>query len=122
MVMSFPYNMVLSLTAAIVVSYLTTQQDETSLKHFYTTTNPWGWWKPVQKSVQQQNIFFKPNKDFWRDALNVLVGIVWQMTLIVMPIYFVIREYSSAMWLLLLCIVLIGILKFTWYDRMKKLE
>jgi solute:Na+ symporter, SSS family len=122
MVMSFPYNMALSLTAAILVSYLTRKQDEASLSNFYAKTNPWGFWKPVQQWVLKQNENFKPNKDFWRDALNVVLGIIWQMTLIVMPIYFVIRQYSSALWLLVLCLVITCILKFTWYDRVKKME
>ena len=122
LVMSFPFNMALSLTAAILVSFLTRKQDEASLATFYEKTNPWGWWKPVKKLVQQQNTAFVPNNDFWKDALNVVLGIVWQMTLIVMPIYFVIRQYASALWLLLLFVVISVILKFTWYNRVKKME
>jgi solute:Na+ symporter, SSS family len=121
-VMSFPYNMVLSLTAAIVVSYITKKQDQVSLANFYEKTNPWGWWKPVQHWVIKQNSLFIPNQNFLIDLVNVVLGIVWQMTLIVMPIYFVIREYSSAMWLLLLCVGSMVALKFTWYDRVKKME
>lgn len=122
MVMAFPYNMALSLAAAIGVSYFTKQQDETSLAHFYQTTNPWGWWKPVKQWVTKANSSFIPNTDFWRDALNVVLGIVWQMTLIVMPIYFVIRQYNRALWLLLLCLAITVVLKYTWYDKVKKME
>jgi solute:Na+ symporter, SSS family len=121
-VMSFPYNMALSLAAAMIVSYITKKQDEASLTAFAEKTNPWGFWKPVQQLISSKNKAFKPNNDFWLDALNVVLGIVWQMTLIVMPIYFVIRQYSSALWLLLLCLVLMAVMKFTWYDRMKKME
>jgi solute:Na+ symporter, SSS family len=121
-VMSFPYNMVLSLAAAILVSYFTKQQDETSLTSFYKKTNPWGWWKPVQQWAVKQNSLHKPNTDFWLDMVNVVLGIIWQMTLIVMPIYFVIRQYSSAIWLLVICLVITVVLKFTWYDRVKKME
>jgi solute:Na+ symporter, SSS family len=122
LVMSFPYNMALSLTAAIAVSYLTRKQDDASLVNFYAKTNPWGWWKPVQRLALQQDAGFVPNKNFLTDLLNVLLGIVWQMTMIVMPVYFVIREYSSALWLLLLFAVITVILKFTWYNRIKKLN
>jgi Na+/proline symporter len=121
-VMSFPYNMVLSLSAAILVSYFTKQQDESSLQYFYEKTNPWGFWKPVQQWVLRQNEKFVPNNSFTIDAFNVIIGIVWQMTLIVMPIYFVIRQYKSAMWLLFLFLIITAILKFTWYDRIKKLD
>jgi Na+/proline symporter len=122
MVMSFPYNMFLSLLAAIVVTLLTKKQDQASLARFYEQTNPWGFWRPVQKWVIATNSDFKPNRSIGIDAFNVLLGIVWQMTLIVMPIYFVIRQYSSALWLLLLFSVISVILKFTWYNRIKKLD
>jgi Na+/proline symporter len=121
-VMSFPYNMVLSLSAAILVSLSTKRQEEGSLANFYEKTNPWGWWKPVQQWVLRQNTAFIPNSDFWVDAFNVVLGIIWQMTLIVMPIYFVIRQFGSAFWLLLICIAITIILKFTWYDRIRKLD
>ncbi|MFM2139444.1 MAG: hypothetical protein RJA57_1751 [Bacteroidota bacterium] len=122
MVMSFPYNMALSLTAAVSVSYLTRRQDEGSLQRFYERTNPWGFWRPVREQVTALNPSFRPNRDFRIDLLNVVLGIVWQMTLIVMPIYFVIRQYRSAFALLTLCLLLTVILKFTWYDRIKKME
>ena len=122
LVMSFPYNMALSLTAAIVVSLITRKQDQASLAHFYEKTNPWGWWKPVKSWVMRQNNAFIPNRDFAKDAINVVLGIAWQMTLIVMPIYLVIRQYNSALWLLLLFAIISVILKFTWYDRIKKLD
>lgn len=122
LVMSFPYNMALSLTAAILVSLFTKKQDEASLLHFYEKTNPWGWWKPVKAWALKNNSSFIPNKNFWIDALNVVLGIIWQMTLIVMPIYLVIRQFSSALWLFLLFAIISVILKFTWYDRIKKLD
>jgi solute:Na+ symporter, SSS family len=122
LVMSFPYNMVLSLIAAIGVSYLTKKQDEGSLTAFYSRTNPWGFWKPVKAGAIRQDVKFKPNNNFLLDMLNVVLGIVWQMVLIVMPIYFVIKQYSSALVLLLIGIVITVVLKFTWYDRVKKLE
>jgi Na+/proline symporter len=121
-VMSFPYNMILSLAAAIIVSYITRRQDEASLANFYEKTNPWGFWKPVQRWVLKKQPSFIPNRDLWKDILNVILGIIWQMTLIVMPIYFVIRQYNSALILLGICLLISVILKFTWYDRIKKLD
>jgi solute:Na+ symporter, SSS family len=120
-VMSFPYNMALSLGAAITASYLTRRQDMDSLSGFYATTKPWGFWKPVQRWVTERQPDFAPNADFWRDLLNVALGIVWQMALIVTPIYVVIRQYGRAGWLLLLWVVISIVLKFTWYDRVKKI-
>jgi Na+/proline symporter len=119
LVMSFPFNMILSLAAAIGVSYFTRKQDMASLSAFYTRTNPWGFWKPVAAEVKKTDSSFLPNNNFWLDALNVALGIVFQMTLIVAPVYFVIREYGQAAKLAALAVVMAIILKFTWYNRIK---
>ncbi len=122
LVMSFPYNMALSLAAAIIVSTCSRRQDAASLQAFYTQTNPWGFWKPVQQAVQAVNKVFVPNRGFGRDMLNVLLGIVWQMTLIVMPVYVVIRQYNRALGLLAICAITTLLLKFTWYNNIKKMN
>jgi Na+/proline symporter len=117
-VMSFPINMAASLAAAIIVSYATKKQDETDLQHFYTTTNPWGFWKPVKALALKINPAFLPNKNFAVDTFNVLIGIVWQMSMIIMPVYIVIREYGSAlMWLGIWAVCGI-VLRFTWWKRL----
>ncbi len=119
LVMSFPYSLILSLLAAVGFSLLTKKQDDASLQHFCQSTNPWGFWKPIQQQVAQKDKSYKANKNFALDMFNVLIGIVWQMCLIVMPIYFVIRQYQKATFLLLLCIALSIVLKFTWYNKLK---
>jgi solute:Na+ symporter, SSS family len=117
-VMSFPINMAASLAAAIIVSYATKKQDETDLQHFYTTTNPWGFWKPVKALALKINPAFLPNKNFAVDTFNVLIGIEWQMSMIIMPVYIVIKEYSSAlMWLGIWAVCGI-VLRFTWWKRL----
>ena len=61
---------------------------------------------------------FEPNKAFKRDIVNVAVGILWQMTLIVIPVYLVIRELS-ALWISILLLVLTSMfLKKNWYDKL----
>ncbi|MCX8020746.1 MAG: Na+:solute symporter [Chitinophagaceae bacterium] len=122
LVMSFPYNLALSLSASVIVSLITRKQDDASLRHFYQKTLPWGWWKPVFMKLKNTMPDFQPNRNFGIDMFNVCLGIVWQMTLIVMPIYLVIRQYSKAAFLFALFAIISIILKFTWYDRIKKSE
>jgi hypothetical protein len=76
----------------------------------------------VLKKVQQDDPGFKPNPDFWRDMFNVAVGIVWQVTLVVLPIYIVIQEFSRAAIAFAVVAVTSVTLKFTWYDHLKKME
>jgi solute:Na+ symporter, SSS family len=117
-VLSFPINMAASLAAAIITSYATKRQDETDLQHFYTTTNPWGFWKPVKALALKINPAFLPNKNFAVDTFNVLTGIVWQMSMIIMPVYIVIKEYSAALMWLGIWVVCGIVLRFTWWKRL----
>jgi Na+/proline symporter len=119
-VMSFPINLLLSLAAAIAVTLLTRQQDATSLQHFYSTTKPWGFWKPVADAIHKNDVSFVRNTDFGVDMFNVLLGIVWQMCLIVLPIFVVIRNYSSAIVLAAVFILISIVLYSTWYKRLAK--
>jgi solute:Na+ symporter, SSS family len=117
-VLSFPINMAVSLAAAVMVSYATKKQDEKDLQHFYTTTNPWGFWKPVKALALKINPAFLPNKNFAIDTFNVLIGIVWQMSMIIMPVYIVIKSYNQALMWLGIWLVCSIVLRFTWWKRL----
>lgn len=116
---SFFIILVLSISASIIGCLLTPIPDKKVLETFYANTRPWGFWKPVLKWVQQVNPAFEPNRQFKWDMLNVLVGICWQMSMVIMPIFFVFGYFTygfTAVGVWLTCMV---ILKFTWYDRLK---
>jgi hypothetical protein len=95
------------------------QDDIEILKNFYKTTKPWGWWKPVVKEIQREDPDFLPNKNFWRDMFNCGIGIIWQMTFVLTPMYLIIKEYYSMAFVILLMIITSVILKKTWYDKLK---
>jgi SSS family solute:Na+ symporter len=83
---------------------------------------PWGFWGPILKKVQQEDPSFQRNKDFGRDMFNLVVGICWQVTLVALPIYIVIQKFTSAAAALAIVAVTSVILKFTWYDHLRKQE
>jgi hypothetical protein len=53
---------------------------------FYRRVRPWGFWGPVLKKVLAEDPGFKRNKDFFRDMFNIAVGIVWQVSLVALPL------------------------------------
>jgi putative copper export protein len=65
---------------------------------------------------------FKRNKDFFRDMFNIAVGITWQIALVALPLYIVIREYQRAALAAAIILVTSAILKFTWYDHLSVRE
>ena len=116
---SFPIILVISAIGSVAGSLLTTPDDEEVLKKFYSTVRPWGFWNPIYRKVKAENPSFQKNQDFTRDMMNCLIGIVWQMSMVVLPIYLVIREYSSFAIATAVFISTTVILKFTWYDKLQ---
>lgn len=115
----FPIILGVSFLGCILGTMLTPPDEEEVLKNFYRNTKPWGFWKPVIEKIQADAPSFVPNQDFRRDCFNVAVGIVWQMCLVIMPVYLLIRETGA----LLLCLGIFAItsylLKIYWYDKLE---
>jgi hypothetical protein len=62
---------------------------------------------------------FVPNQDFWRDAFNLITGITWQMTLVVMPMYLMIRQTSALLISFLLFLFTSWLLKKYWWNQLR---
>jgi SSS family solute:Na+ symporter len=115
---AFPVLLVLSLVGCLLGTYLSEPEDKELLKHFYRTVRPWGCWGPIRDLVMRDDPAFEPNRAFARDAVNVLVGIVWQLCLVTLPIYVVLRSWQWAGAVLLVLVVTSVFIKFNWYDKL----
>ena len=120
--LGFTVVFVISLIGCLAGTLLTQAEDDEVLKEFYRRVRPWGFWGPILKKLRQEDPTFQRNKDFPRDMFNVAVGICWQVTLVALPIYIVIQKYTSATVAAAIVAVTSVILKFTWYDHLRKLE
>jgi Na+/proline symporter len=118
----FPLILLISFIGCFMGVIFAKADDMEVLKHFYKTTKPWGFWKPVVREIQKENPDFQPNQDFWKDAFNCVVGIVWQMTFVLAPIYLIIKEYHSMAFVVSVMLITSVILKKTWYDKLKNSE
>ena len=117
----FPIIFIVSLTGSFLGTFLSEPTDMKTLKSFYKTVRPWGWWGPVYKELLKEENMLKKNADFWYDMFNCAIGIVWQSSMIVMPIYFVIRDYPKGLIALVVFAITTLILKFTWLDKVNKI-
>ncbi len=117
----FPVIFGVSLLGSLLGTYLTKPTDMNVLKSFYANVHPWGFWKPVLKELKKEDSKIETNSDFWSDMLNCVIGIVWQSSMIVLPIYFIIRDYPQAFISLGVFLVTTVILKFTWLDKVRKI-
>lgn len=114
----FPWILLISLAGALAGTFLSKPTDEATLKSFYSTVNPWGFWKPIRLKVLAENPDFKPNKNFGIDMFNVLMGTIAQTALIALPIYIVLQK-SMPIWISSIIVVISAIvLKRTWWDKL----
>ena len=97
---------------------LTKPEDEETLKKFYKTVNPWGWWGPIRAKVMQEDPGFQPNHSAVHDLTNVAVGIVWQLCLVTLPIYIVLRQWGWAGGIAVLLVATSIYMKFNWFDKL----
>jgi Na+/proline symporter len=118
----FPVTLLISMSASVLGTLLTKPEKMDVLKKFYKQTRPWGFWEPVKKEVIKDDPSFMPNKDFKRDSFNVLIGITWQMSMVVLPLYFLSGKYTAAWISLAILVGTSAILKFTWYDHIKNID
>lgn len=114
----FPLLLGLSALGCYLGSYLTKPTEEATLISFYRTVRPWGFWQPILAKVKALDPKFVANADFKRDALNVVVGTIWQTALVALPIYIVLLQTGG----ILACLIVIALssffLKKNWYDRL----
>jgi SSS family solute:Na+ symporter len=116
----FPVILGLSLAGCIIGTLLTKPTEEETLKKFYLTVRPWGFWKPIYDKVVAEDPSIEKNKHFKRDMFNVLIGIIGQTALVALPIFIIIKAQAS-LFISIGIIVIAGIImKKTWYDNLEK--
>jgi len=116
----FPIVLLISTAASILGTLLTEPEKDEVLMDFYKKVRPWGLWRPIYEKVKKVDPDFQRNKDFSRDMVNVIVGIVWQMTFVLIPIYLLIKQFTG-MWVSLGILLVTSIfLKFNWYNKLEE--
>lgn len=108
----------ISTAASLAVCLLTRPDDEQVLKSFYRTVRPWGFWNPILEKLQAEDPSVEKNRGLPRDVLNLAVALVWQTSMVALPIYLVIQQWGRTA----LCVGIFAaasvVLKFTWYDHL----
>jgi Na+/proline symporter len=108
-----------STLGSILGCLLSAPDDEAVLKSFYRSVRPWGFWKPVYDKVKAEEPGFQRNRHFKRDMFNVLVGVVWQMSMILIPVYLILRIYFPMAVSILVMMATSAVLKFNWLDKLE---
>ena len=112
----FPVLLVTSLIGCLVGTYSAPPVEDATLQSFYEKVRPWGFWKPVHDQLKTMKSADSPNKDFGKDMVNVLIGVVVQTVLVMLPMYLIFKQMIPFWILLVVLIVGIYLLKKRWWD------
>ena len=115
---AFPFILILSGIAGIGGSLMTAPDDDKTLQEFYKNVRPWGFWKPILNKIQSSDANVRKNDKFYRDMFNIFIGMVWQINMVLVPIYLLVYEYTAFSVSLILTISTTLILKKNWYDKL----
>ncbi|MBN1567161.1 MAG: hypothetical protein JXA73_04915 [Acidobacteria bacterium] len=114
----FPYLLALSLAGCFLGTCFSAPTDMETLKNFYKNVRPWGAWGPVRRLVEAEDPSFQRNRDFKRDAVNVVVGTIWQVSLTIAPFYLVLMKWKYLAAAVALIAVTSFFLKMNWYNKL----
>ena len=116
---AFPLILALSLAGCIAGSLLTAPDPPEVLRDFYLKVRPWGFWGPVHAAVVADHPEVEANKDFRRDMVNVVIGIVWQTGLVAIGILIVLEDIGALAVAVGVVVVTSALLKVNWYDKLE---
>ncbi|MEJ8844012.1 sodium:solute symporter family protein [Lacibacter sp. H375] len=115
----FPVLFLLSVAGSFIGTYTAAATDIETLKTFYRTVRPWGFWKPIQELVQKEDPSFEPNRRFKLDMFNVVLGIIGQLCMTVLPMYIVLSMHLPLIITIIIMLLIIFILKKTWWNKLE---
>jgi solute:Na+ symporter, SSS family len=115
----FPLLFALSIAGCLIGTYTAPSTEMETLKKFYSTVRPWGFWKPVHELVMKDNPSFEPNRRFKLDMFNVALGIIAQCCLTILPMYIVLWMKLPLLITVVLLFTIILILKKTWWNKLE---
>ncbi|HEX6179731.1 MAG TPA: sodium:solute symporter family protein [Chitinophagaceae bacterium] len=115
----FPVLFALSIAGCLVGTFTAPPTNMDTLKKFYSTVRPWGFWRPVHEAVMKENPAFVPNKRFKLDMMNVVLGIIAQCCLTLLPMYIVLWMKLPLLIVVILLTAIVFVLKKTWWEKLE---
>lgn len=107
----------IGLVGSIVGTYLTKPTDPDVLKNFYMTTRPFGAWGQLKRELnaRDQAAFSKEHRN---DLIALPFALTWQVTLFLIPMQFILREWASLTITSIVFAVALWGMFFFWYRNL----
>jgi solute:Na+ symporter, SSS family len=108
-----------SVVGCTLGTYITSPTDDKTLTHFYATTRPFGWWKPLQ-IVLAPDILAKTKREHFYDIVALPFVLGWIISVFLFPMQLIIRQYVTAMWTSAILAVSLTGMYFFWYKQLPR--
>jgi SSS family solute:Na+ symporter len=119
----FPLICLSSFLMSIIVSLTTSPVNEEILVNFYNSVRPFGLWKNIRRksglSVHELSL---KSENGWIAVFNVIIAMCAISGMYLAPMFLVGHWYGKSIFWLIIVIVSITILKFSWYDNLPPKE
>ena len=102
---------------SIAGTYLTKPTDRAVLENFYKITRPFGFWNPLLH-ILPDDVRVKMKREHFYDLLALPFTGVWLVTMFLMPMQLVIRQFKSFYITFALFIVCVFGMYFFWYKNL----
>lgn len=116
----WPLLFILSMAGCLIGTYAAPPTDMVVLKDFYVTVRPWGFWKPVHALALQDDPTLQANTNFKLNMFNVVLGVIAQLCLTILPMYFIMMQKLPMLITIAILAVIIVILKKTWWNKLNE--
>jgi hypothetical protein len=113
------YVSVIGLIGSVIGTYLTKPTDRTLLERFYRTTRPIGLWGPL-KSCLPADVRKRMEREHIIDVLSVPFALLFQITLLMMPLQLIVQEFKACLVTLGLFLISVAGMYFVWYRNLPK--
>ncbi|MEG3439820.1 sodium:solute symporter family protein [Pannus brasiliensis CCIBt3594] len=108
-----------SLAGCIIATLSSPPTEMEVMEHFYNVTRPFGFWGEVRQGIKP-NLQAKIKAENQRDIFAAVLAVPWQLTLFMMGIIFIMKQWDSFKILALVFLLLSIGLYFTWFRHLSK--
>jgi hypothetical protein len=108
-----------SLVGCILGTYLTPATESSVLSNFYKITRPFGFWGSIKQELSKE-IQLKIDTENRRDIIATFFAVPWQVVLFLTGMMIVMKQWTNAMNLGVLLVVLSVGLYWFWFRHLSK--
>lgn len=110
---------VCSLLGCLIGTLVTPPTDVTVMTNFYYVTKPFGFWGKVSQHLKA-NVQAKLRREHKRDILATFIAVPWQLSLFLLGMMVMIKNWDNVKWLSLAFLLLSIGLYFTWFRHLNE--